>query len=99
MSSQGTVPIGGEATVTITWRNVYGLHVLAMGEIDIGRVARNGGKEDKPRWLFNLAGITCQWQTAKTIDAASASLRIELRKWLVRAGLPHGLVEKGEIPA
>lgn len=86
-------------TVTVTWRNVHGIHVLAMGDIDIGRVARTGGKGDKPRWLFNLANPCCQWRTARTLDAACESLRVELRKWLASAGLPHDLIEASEVPA
>lgn len=70
-----------------SWRLEHDLDVLYLGEVPVGRVARSGGKGDKPRWLFNLKGGAAFWHDAKSLEAAKLNLTCALLDWLQRAGL------------
>lgn len=73
--------------IRTTWRAEHGLEVFYLGEIPVGRVAPYGGRNNRPRWLFNLAGVTAFWRDAKTMDDARDCLMVALAEWLTKAGL------------
>lgn len=74
-------------TIKITWRTRGDLEVLYLGEIPVGRVAPDGGRNNRPRWLFNLDGAASIWRDAKTIVEARVCVLLALDQWLNRAGL------------
>lgn len=69
------------------WRAEHGLTILYLGSIAVGRTAPSGGRGGKPRWLFNLNGVTAIWHNAKTEQEARQEVETALAQWLRRAGL------------
>lgn len=70
-----------------SWRREGDIDVLYLGEIAVGRVHDRGGRKDRPRWLFNLAGAIGFWRDEKTVEQARFALMLALRGWIRRAGL------------
>lgn len=71
----------------ITFQPEHGMEVLYLGKIAVGRVAPDGGRAGRPRWLFNLKGAAAFWKDERTVEAAKAALIAALDDWLDRAGL------------
>lgn len=61
--------------------------MLYLGAIPVGRIAHSGGRNNKPRWIFNLAMHRAFWATEKTSEAAVFALVSALTGWLRDAGL------------
>lgn len=74
-------------TVSLVWREVRGMEVLHLGEIEVGRVCRDGGKKNRPRWLFVLDINRAFWRDEKTIEQAKFAVEARIMGWLARAGL------------
>lgn len=70
-----------------SWKTSNRLEVLCLGDIEVGRVCPDGGRRNRPRWIFNLAHPASFWRDAPTLDQARAELVGALDGWLQRAGL------------
>ncbi|PKB19623.1 hypothetical protein B0I00_1862 [Novosphingobium kunmingense] len=69
------------------WKPWHGLEALYLGEIIVGRVSINrNGKGDAASWIFNLAGATAHWTTARTVEQAREAVEAKLHDWLDKAG-------------
>lgn len=71
----------------IEWKHEHGLQVLYMGEIDVGRVAADGGRKNSPRYIFNLRRHFAYWKDEKTVDRARLQVELALKEWLRQAGI------------
>lgn len=70
-----------------TWNQCNDQMHLTLGEIVVARVMDNGGRNNRPRWIFhNTPSFAC-WTDARTVDAAKAAAEAALSDWLVRTGL------------
>ena len=69
------------------WKQRYGMEVLCLGEIEVARVAYDGGRNGRPRWLNNLRLHTAFWRDAATVEQARAAVMHDVEEWLRKAGL------------
>jgi len=72
-------------TPDFNWRQVHGLEVLFIGEVEVGRVHRTGGRNGRPRWLFQLDQHGAFWRDEKTIEICRAQVIGRMVDWLRRA--------------
>ena len=73
--------------IVTAYREENGIQVLHLGEVEVGRVATRGGRNDRPRWLFQLDNHLSIWRTERTVEKAEAALEARLADWLKRAAL------------
>jgi len=73
--------------IPTSWRREGDIDVLYLGEIAVGRVIDRGGRKDRPRWLFNLAGAVAFWHDETTEERARLALMLALHAWIRKAGL------------
>lgn len=73
----------------IEWRKWHGLEALYLGDIIVGRVAPDGGRGNKPRYILNLDNVESAafWFTSRSVEQAKARVERRLAEWLERAGL------------
>lgn len=71
----------------VEFRQEHHLRLLYLGEIVVGRVLTDGGKRNRPRWMFDLQTPCRNWVSANTVEEAELTLLGVVREWLARAGL------------
>jgi len=70
------------------WKPWCGLEALYLGRVIVGRVSiSRNQKGDQASWIFNLAGCSAFWKTARTLEQAKAEVERSLAEWLEQAGL------------
>lgn len=71
----------------LEWRLKYGMEILHLGEIEVGRVRKDGGRKGRPTWMFNLEAHIAFWHDEATVEQAKAAVLMKMQNWLERAGI------------
>lgn len=71
------------------WKPWCGMEALYLGEVIVARASPCGGRNNKPRAIFNLASVesAALWRDYSTIASARIAMENQLAEWLHKAGL------------